>query len=95
MQQEGASSTSIIALVLGILSFFGPGCLTGIPAWIVGRNELKKIDAGESPAAGRTMAQIGMILGMVTTALTGLAVLFGIVWVVFLGALFSSGAVSR
>ena len=94
-QQEGASSTSIIALVLGILGLLGFTCLTGIPAWIVGRGEVQKIDAGQSPMAGRAMAQIGMILGIISTVLAVLAALMGIAWVVFLGAMFSAAATAR
>jgi hypothetical protein len=74
--QDKPSTNAIVALVLGILSFFGFGFLTGIPAWIMGRNELRAIDSGSSPSAGRTLATIGMWLGIVATALAILALVF-------------------
>lgn len=73
--QEKPGTNSIIALVLGIASFLGLGPLTGIPAWILGKNELAAINRGASSASGRTMASIGMWLGIVATVLTMLALL--------------------
>lgn len=74
--QDKPSTNSIIVLVLGIVSFLGPGILTGIPAWILGRNELAAIDRGSAPAAGRTMAAIGMWLGIAATVLMLIGILF-------------------
>ena len=76
--QEGPSGTAIVALVLGILSFLGGGCVTGLPAWLIGRAELDRIRTGQAPIAGRGIAQAGMILGIITTVVTGLAILAGI-----------------
>jgi len=73
--QEKPGTNSIVALVLGIVSFLGLGLLTGIPAWIVGKKELAAIDQGSASASGRTMATIGMWLGIVATVLSILAVL--------------------
>jgi heme/copper-type cytochrome/quinol oxidase subunit 4 len=93
MQQDKASGNSIAALVLGILAFVGCGVFTAIPAWIVGSGEVKKIDAGQSPAAGRTFAQIGMILGIVGTVLG----VIGLIWLFAMGglALLTAGGASR
>jgi hypothetical protein len=93
-QQPGASSNAIIALVLGILSFVGLGCLTGIPAWIVGRAEVKKIDEGQSPSSGRTLALVGMYLGIVSTVLTvvGIAVVMLFSGAIFATAISQAGA---
>jgi hypothetical protein len=77
LQTGSASTNAIIALVLGILSFIGCGLLAGIPAWIMGKGELGKIDRGESAPEGRTMAKIGMWLGIISTVLS---VLFLIIW---------------
>lgn len=76
MARQNASTNAVIALVLGIVSFLGLPIIAGIPAWILGANELKAIDSGASPAAGRTMAQIGMILGIVNTIMAVLGILF-------------------
>ncbi len=72
----GASSNAVIALVLGILSFIACGILAAIPAWIMGRRELNEINAGRSPEAGRTMAKIGMWLGIINIILTVLGLFF-------------------
>lgn len=67
--QDKPSTNSIVVLVLGIVSFLGPGILTGIPAWILGKKELAAIDQGSAPSSGRTMATIGMWLGIAATVL--------------------------
>ncbi|MEO8447676.1 MAG: DUF4190 domain-containing protein [bacterium] len=79
-----ANSNAIIALVLGILSFIACGILAAIPAWIMGKKELNEINAGRSPEAGRTMAKIGMWLGIINIALSILAI-------IVLGILFIAG----
>jgi hypothetical protein len=77
----GASSNAIIALVLGILSWIGCGILAAIPAWIVGKKEINAINAGQSPDAGKTMATIGMWLGIINVILSILAIIvFGILF---------------
>ena len=64
------------ALVLGILSLVCCGFFTGIPAIIMGRNAKAELEAaGQS---GST-ANIGMILGIIGTALSVLGFLFAIV----------------
>lgn len=69
-----------LILVLGILGLIlGCGPILGIPAWIMGRGDLKDMDAGQMDPGGRDITKIGMILGIVSTALfvVGL-VIFGI-----------------
>ena len=73
-------SKAVLILVLGIVSILLTlGCFTGIPAWILGKQELDAISRGELPTDGRTMAQIGMILGMVATIIS---IIIGIVTVI-------------
>lgn len=79
----GASSNSIIALVLGILSYISCGLFSAIPAWIIGKKELSEIDAGRSPEAGRTLARIGMWLGIVNVILTIIAMFVLLILFVF------------
>lgn len=84
IQTDKASSRAIWALILGIASWvLGCSILTGIPAWIMGKKEVNEIDAGRAPIAGRTMAQIGMWLGIINTILT----ILGLIAVVILFAL--------
>jgi uncharacterized membrane protein YjgN (DUF898 family) len=80
-----ASSNAIIALVLGILAFIGCGLLAGIPAWIVGKKELNAINAGRSPESGKTMAMIGMWLGIISVVLGILAIIVIILYAIFVG----------
>ena len=85
--QEKPGTNAIITLVLGILSFVGGTILTGIPAWILGRNELTAINAGRSPEGGRTMATIGMWLGIVATILSIVGIVFAVMMMGGLAAL--------
>src|SRR5437660_12599063 len=54
-----------LILVLGILSLVGCGIFSGIPAWIMGNNDMKEICAGTMDPAGEQLTYIGRILGMV------------------------------
>jgi hypothetical protein len=77
-----AGTNAIIALVAGILSWVVCPFILGIVAWIMGKGEINKINRGESSEAGRTMAKIGMWLGIVNIiicVLVGLLYLFIIV----------------
>ena len=71
-----------LVLVLGILGLVLCGIFTGIPAWIMGSGDLKEIDAGTMDPSGRGITQAGKILGMVSCALTALAVVFWVVIVI-------------
>ena len=80
-----ASSNAILSLVLGIASFVcSLGLFTGIPAWIIGKKEIKAIDEGRSDPAGKVMAQIGMWLGIIFTILSVLGILAFILYFVLL-----------
>jgi hypothetical protein len=57
-----------LILVLGILSLLVCGFL-GIPAWVMGNNDLKEIDAGAMDPAGRGNTNAGRICGMIGTIL--------------------------
>lgn len=80
---EGSASTNaIIALIAGILAWFICPFILAIVAWIMGKGEINKINSGQSPAAGLTMAKIGMWLGIVNIivcVLVGILYLFIIV----------------
>ncbi|MFA7360996.1 MAG: DUF4190 domain-containing protein [Candidatus Kapaibacterium sp.] len=70
-----ASSNAIWALVLGILSWVACGIFAAIPAWIIGKKEISAINAGQSDSAGKTMAQIGMWLGIIQVIVGILAII--------------------
>ena len=46
-------------------------CVLGIPAIIVGKQEMNNIDQGLAPVEGRGLAQAGFILGIVSLASWG------------------------
>jgi hypothetical protein len=70
MAGGGPSSRATTALVLGILGLLCCGLL-GIPAIIVGKQEMNNIDQGLAPVEGRGLAQAGFILGIVSLASWG------------------------
>lgn len=82
-----AGTNAIIALVAGILSYIFCPFILGIVAWIMGKGELGKIDRGESSEAGRTLAKIGMWLGIVNVILS---VLFGLGYILIMVVIFAS-----
>ena len=79
---QSSSNKGTIALVLGIVSIVCCA-LVGPVAWILGKQELNAIAAGQAPAAGEGVAKAGMILGIIGTIL----IAFGFLWVVFWGGL--------
>ncbi len=64
-QHEQGRGTLI--LVLGILSLFLLGPILGIPAWIMGSGDLKKIREGRIPISEKGQTKAGMILGIIGT----------------------------
>jgi len=80
---------SVTVLVLGILSLLF--CqLLGPVAWVMGHRAVREIDEAQGRLGGRSQAQLGMVLGIVGTALLGLA----LVGLVLFFALFAVSAVS-
>ncbi len=79
----GPAGKAIAALILGILSLICCGFFTGIPAIIIGKQEMNAIKEGLSKKEGFTLAQVGFILGIVGTALSCLGALIYIVLIIF------------
>ena len=70
-----ATSKATLALVLGIVGLtLCPGAAS-IPAWIIGHEAVKEIDASNGQLGGRSMAMAGKVTGIVGTALAALGVL--------------------
>mgnify|MGYP001169415697 CR=1 FL=1 len=58
----------VLILVLGILSIvLGCWFFTGIPAWVMGNNDLKEMDQGIMDPSGRGLTQGGRVTGMIAT----------------------------
>jgi hypothetical protein len=70
-----------LILVLGILGLVVCGPL-GIAAWIMGKGDLKEMDAGAMDPTGRGMTNAGKICGLIATILMCLAILAFIVFFV-------------
>jgi len=74
-----------LGLGLGAVLGLGLGAVLGLPGLIglvigliglvIGRGELRRIDAGQSPAVGRRLARVGVVLGWVNFGLFSLAAL--------------------
>ena len=75
-REDYAPHRGTMILVLGILSLVGCGIFTGIPAWIMGNNDLKEIRAGRMDPDGEQLTNIGRILGMISCGLTVLSFFF-------------------
>lgn len=69
-----------VILVLGILGIVMCGPL-GIAAWIMGRNDLKEMDAGVMDPGGRGNTEAGKICGMIATILLIIGTCIGIIFV--------------
>jgi len=79
---QDSQATTI--LVLGILSLVLCQVL-GPFAWVMGNKEVAAIDAGERPPENRGTAQAGRILGIISTVLLLIGVVFGFVMLAILG----------
>ncbi len=78
-----------LILVLGLLGVLQVCTPLGIPAWIMGNNDLKEMDAGIMDPSGRSLTNAGRICGIIATIFLMIAVLAGIaalIFVVVLGA---------
>lgn len=88
---EGKSDRSTLVLVLGILSIVL--CqLLGPFVWIMGKNDLAEMRAGRMDPTNEGLTRAGMICGIVGTILLVGGILIGILQLVFVGALFATGA---
>ena len=78
-----------LILALGIIGLL-VCCIPGIFAWVMGKSDMKKIKAGIIDPSGESLTQIGMILGIISCVLWGLAGLFYIAMIAFV--IISAGA---
>jgi|GEM_PF-642421 len=88
---ELARGRGALILVLGILSLVMFGFLTGIPAWVMGHTDLRRMREGTMERADEGITRAGMILGIIGTVLSGLAIL--VVLLVILGVLSLAGVI--
>jgi len=83
-----------LILVLGIVSIVihALGLPIGLPAWIMGRRDLAKMDRGEMDPSGRSTTQAGYICGIIGTILGSLTVLACAAYFALFAVLVSSTA---
>jgi len=70
-------------LVFGILGILGWCIIFSILAWVMGNEDLAKMDAGRMDPSGRGLTNAGRILGMISCILGILAII--ILVLAFLG----------
>jgi len=86
MAPEHPQGTAI--LVLGILGFFTG--ITGLIAWIMGHKAEKEMAASGITYSNASNIKIGKILGIVTTILAGVYLLFIVGYLIFIFVLLAS-----
>ena len=82
----------VMILVMGILGLVVCAPV-GIAAWIMGNQDLAKMDAGLMDPEGRQLTNVGKILGIVATVLIVLGIVVGVVGV--LAAIMGGGGALR
>ena len=90
MSMGVAPHRGAMVLVLGILSIVFCAIM-GPFAWMMGKGDLAKIDAGQMDREGRGLTQAGMICGIVGTAFLALWIL-SIVFYILIFILLGIGA---
>ena len=76
------SGRGTLILVLGILGITLLGLFAGIPAWVMGKTDLKKIEAGIISQSEKSTTKAGMILGIISTVLYIGTIVLGILLVI-------------
>lgn len=72
-QQYEQADRGVLILILGILGIIVCGFIAPF-AWIMGKGDLAKMDAGEMNPDGRGITQGGMICGIIGTILLPLGI---------------------
>lgn len=90
-QRYQQADRSTLILVLGILSIVL--CqLCGPFAWIMGKNDLRKMDQGTMDPANQGITKGGMICGIIGTVLLAISVVLTILWILFVVVLVGAAA---
>ena len=73
-------------LVFGILGFII--CLVfGILAWVMGKNDLEKMDQGLMDPSGRSNTKTGKLLGMISTIIAAAGIGIALLIIIISGSL--------
>jgi hypothetical protein len=87
-QTSGQSLTphrGVVVLVLGILGI-AVCFICGIIAWVMGKNDLRQMDAGIMDPSGRGLTQAGKICGMVSVILAIIGIVISLLILLLMGA---------
>jgi hypothetical protein len=79
----------ILIMVLGILAFFTVPVVLGPIAWVLGNQDLRRMQSGLMDREGQGMTEAGRICGMIATLLSAAALT--IVFLYFLSLFFCCG----
>jgi predicted Zn finger-like uncharacterized protein len=92
VRRDAEPSRGTLILTMGIVSIVLPviGWIPGIMAVAMGRNDLKKIKAGQMDKSGADITQAGWICGIVGTCLQGIACIGCGLYITFVGILITS-----
>ena len=74
----------VMILVMGIVGLVVCAPV-GIAAWIMGRQDLAKMDAGQMDPEGRQLTNIGKILGIIATVLIAIGIIMAVISTVLSG----------
>jgi hypothetical protein len=85
-------SQAVLALVLGIIGLFVFWPVAPV-AWVIGRNEIRGVDAGRRDPANRGVALAGQIMGIIGTVLLVLGVALLVIGVIVLASISAGGLV--
>jgi hypothetical protein len=85
------SSQAVLALILGIVGLFVFWPVAPF-AWVIGRSEVRAVDAGRRDPSNRGVALAGQIMGIIGTVLLVLGVALFIILIVVAAAIGSGNA---
>jgi len=82
-----------VVLGLGVAAVLILGPFLGIPAWVMGHRDLKRIKSGEIDAHEKTTTQVGMVLGIVGTFFSPATIMFAGIFIAVVLSLISAKSV--
>src|SRR5260370_15007400 len=90
--RPGAPHRGPLIMILGMMVIVvgGIGLILGPIAWIMGRNDLREMDAGRMDSSGRGNTNAGRICGMIATLIHGTGAVTCLGYFIFMGAMFTS-----
>ncbi len=82
-----------VVLGLGIAALLVLGPFLGIPAWVMGHRDLKRIKSGEIDSHDKTTTQVGMVLGIIGTFFSPATIMFAGIFIAVFLSIYSAKSV--